>query len=421
MTRSCESIIRRNNVWSGASSTPYRESLCRSFIPLVLVLLDNSASKKINIVLRKEQKGRSGPGNNKQNGEKTPRKKLNIVTGNYGSQMISAMTKGYGATLAMYPSTLDFARVYSNPFEMTPARMPVLPVYATKMVRNFVAGRGVTNGTGIGFVTIHPAHLLVYDLPCVFYSNGPASPPFITNDIVTYSDVSQNFAVKTPYKVSDLQVNSLTPLAARIVAVGIRLRYQGTNLQKAGRIYTMQTNPKVSLNDYDIGALTAQNSWKEYSYADDKWKGMIRMITARSDTEFLRINEAASGWVFMDQVGSSSSENVNYMGVIVQGTPNTAFEWQIVCHAEYAGTKMDNTGITKIDTAGSDHIISSFHRERFKDNTTPDHAIASDGSTNKSKFLSILKGAAKGVLGAAGTFLPEISPLTSGLSNWIGK
>lgn len=67
-----------------------------------------------------------------------------------GDQLSSVVQRGVGGTLRMYPSCVDFARVYADPFSTTSARIPVLPLLPSKLVRFNYIGSSVISNTGTG-------------------------------------------------------------------------------------------------------------------------------------------------------------------------------------------------------------------------------------------------------------------------------
>ena len=204
----------------------------------------------------------------------------------------------------------------------------------------------------------------------------------------------------------------------RIVALGLRVRYTGTTLNSAGEVFSAQTNPRITMNGYGIDDFKKQQSWKTKSFAVRDWFGVTRMITSKLDSEFLCLSPGGGSWVTADG-GLSTNETVNYLSIIMQGTPGVPFEFEAVCHFEVIGPNLDTQALTNLDTTGTEAVISSLHRERAKDNNTPDHMMSKSGSQKVGGVLNLLKEGAKRLIPVIGTAFPQIAPLTSMVSSFM--
>ena len=119
--------------------------------------------------------------NNKQQQQKQKKNKPKVVLpkalkgkqyGYYGGQLAGVVKRGLGATLRMYPETINFAEVYTDPFSIKEARLPFLPIYSTKCIRSVVRANGAIGTNGFGFVMAVPMWGAVNDQDSVFYSNA---------------------------------------------------------------------------------------------------------------------------------------------------------------------------------------------------------------------------------------------------------
>lgn len=360
------------------------------------------------------QGGGAGP----SKGKPVARREVRVVNASqsdYGKQMKQVVKKGLGATLRMYPSTASFGYVYLDPFTNTQARLPVLPIYATKLVRSTASGQGVLNGTGIGFIGTRPGECVLNDSPCVFYSNDPSSPPFLTDNGATYN-IGYTTANHQPFTSAMLASGNENGVAARIVALGLRVRYTGTDLNKAGTWYSGQNNPKLSLDGFGIDDIKKIQGYKEGSFAGRNWIAVTRHITTNTDKEFIQIQDGVFKTV--DSQTKTLEENL-YMGMIMQGTPGQPFEWEMSCHIEYIGINLDSQAVTKLDTAGTETILSEATKRRHKDNTTKDHLVSGTGQSKPSSIVPFLQKAAKGLLPIVGNLIPGMSSISKMISDMI--
>jgi hypothetical protein len=81
---------------------------------------NQNINKKLRIITKKSRQQKQKRNVDLQRSRllsgKTAKQQTSEVVPNYGKQLGSIVSKGYGGTLRMYPSTLHFAQVYANPF-----------------------------------------------------------------------------------------------------------------------------------------------------------------------------------------------------------------------------------------------------------------------------------------------------------------
>lgn len=335
--------------------------------------------------------------------------KLPSKLGNYGGQLKSVVKRGLGETLRMIPSTANFGRVYMNPFETYGARLPVLPIYATKMLRTTCSGSGILNQDGFGWIACSPAQGIGHDYPVVRYSNNSASPPHIE-----YTGSIGSAAAKGPYTIPTFDANTENSLAFRIVAAGVRVRNVGTTLNSAGTVVMGQTNPRFDLTGYSIDDIKTIEGYKEGKFSDRSWHAVTRHVTTREDLDYQQNWNGVGGQFRTTPGGVTTNENNMYMGIMITGTPLQPFEWEFVGHYEVMGPNLEQRSLVPSDTTGVENIVSHASFMRHRDNYTPDHlAPKNGGATAPSGLTSFLKSAfqkaqpiAQAVGKIAGTLLP---------------
>lgn len=294
----------------------------------------------------------------------------------YGNQLSSVVSKGLGGTLRMYPSTLKFGQVYGDPFTKEEAKLPVLPILPTKMLRTVSSGNGTISSAGYFMITVRPVTSAINDFPSVFFSNQAASPPFIST---TNANIGTANA-KSPYKLADFTYGAEAALSLRIVSMGIRVKYTGTELNAAGTCYMAQTLPKVSMDNYTPDDIQKMQGYKEYPFRNGKWHPLIRHITQENDKDFLQFDATKVLWVTCEN-DIPTLENTNYLGMICQATPGQSVSWEVVTHFEVSGANLEQREIGHVDNEGTERIINGFAKKRDKDNSTPDHTMGDSGFT----------------------------------------
>lgn len=317
------------------------------------------------------------------------RKARNVVgQDNYGKQMQSVLNVGLSKTLQMYPSTLAFGKIYGDPFLKENARLPVLPILPTKMLRTVASGNGIFNSSGVFYITTSPGLTVTSNFNSVWYSNNSASPPFIDRNTETHPIGVAT--MKSPYTMSDFEYGSENGLSFRLVSLGIRVKYTGTVLNASGTVFMAQTNPRVSMDGYTTDDIKKMQGFKEYPFRSGKWHPLIRHLTQENDKDF--IQQTANSFVYSEN-NTASLEGQNYLSLIAIGTPASTVEWEVVAHFEICGPLLEDRAVGHVDSKGTETIVNSFAKKRDKDSTTPDHTMDDNKFT---KFINtVVSGAEK--------------------------
>jgi len=328
-----------------------------------------------------------------------PRSKIVAVTkkkqGNYdyGSQLSSVVKRGYGRTLASFPTTRAFGKVYLDPFSTESARLPDFPVYPSTLIRLEVEVV-VTSGTGSGPAWIYacPLNMITNDQQFAWYTVGGAVPPAFTTTIGT----TVNAAVSgSPYGKSYFDSSAKVGRSVRCVAWGMCVQNISSTLNRGGKYFFNQPTPRLTdpMTGTDNSAMTLYPTYKTGTLGTAKALYYHRMITERSD---LRYNQelTGSGWVYADD-GALSSERDPYIGCYLAcagiTTPET-FSVRMAGHFEIVGQTRNAPGLgtTVSDTKGLEQIVSSGHMARTKDAESPDHISGKSDRHQDSVVDSIL-------------------------------
>jgi hypothetical protein len=309
---------------------------------------------------------------------------------NYGVQLTNVVKHGLGATLRMYPSTLNFGRVYGDPFSKEGARLPVMPILPTKMLRTVASGNGMFNSSGVFFLTAIPVNCATSDQYSVYFGNQASSPPFITTDDVTYT-IGKALS-KSPFTRSQFPISTENGLALRLVSFGLRVKYTGTVFNASGTCFSAQTAPKVAMTDYGVDDIKKMQGYKENAFRSGSWHCLTRHMTEEADKSFIAYNSSLGYWQIIDNF-TYSREGLNYLGMVCTGTAGSPVEWEVVGHYEIIGPNLEAVKVAHVDTAGTEQIVNAFQKKRDKDSTTPDHTV---GDSGFKKFINtIVSGAEK--------------------------
>jgi len=297
------------------------------------------------------------------------------------------LTNGYGKTLSLMESTQAFAEVYSNPFVKTPAKLPVFPVLPSQSTYSTASGTFRTNSNGYGWIVLNPGWFMS-DAFVGWASNDPGA----SDSVAAFGAVgTTGITTNSVYKISDFDKGTGTK-AFRLVSVGLRIRYVGTNLNKAGTCYCVQTTLLDSVVGYDVGAIKQNQSWKTYPISNNVWHTQIRHIVIKDDEEWVLRNEGTLIYKSNNQLCRDMIPNIL---MYVSCSPDQPLEYEIQCNYEIIGRSLNYQSIIHGDPIGAQHVIGAYNTLRYQDNTTKDHSVRPtlEGSTNhtKSTILDYLK------------------------------
>lgn len=299
-----------------------------------------------------------------------------------GNQLASIVNNGYGKTLSMFPSCVDFARVYADPFSTASARIPILPLLPSKLVRTTVTASSVIASSGVGWVACDP-EAMVSSANSVFVSAAAGGPAFFTG---TWNNVQTN----SSYSRTAFEYGEPTSLMMRVVATGIRVRYQGTVLNAAGDWYGLQTNPRQTVNAMSVDSVTKFPGNKTGPFRSGAWHSYCRHITSQQDFIYLQWNSETGSWVDAATGNPVTNSGGSYMGIIFSGIASQPFEYEVTCHAELVGPNLDYTGLSHPHTEDVTNVVSSFARLRHKDRTTPDNVAHIPTENKVGRVMNII-------------------------------
>jgi hypothetical protein len=285
-------------------------------------------------------------------------------------------------TSSMMATTAQFCSVYTDPFLQTEASLPVLPLLAHQCVISKTGGVGVTNTSGIGSVTIVPINMITNDLVSAVYSSNSATvaSTFLSAGASGASTASSN----SPYASTAFDLTLPNLLQARLVAVGLRVKYTGSVFNAAGNIYTIELEPKRTYADLvneNIAFVKTQPNYKEYQFSNGVWHSITRHIQSRADYDYQGWDTTLSRFQysqnFSPSVGSAQSLDGSWsIGAIFSTTPNTTFEFEVSCHFEVVGANLPSRELIYSDRAIVENIVSVYKKLRYADTITPDHSVS---------------------------------------------
>jgi len=133
----------------------------------------------------------------------------------------------------MSPEIRDYANALANPFEATPAGIPVFPVVASQKIKCFVKNFMVTSSTnGQGFIIVRPHCLVTNDIDSVYATDNT-----FAGTTIAVAGTGINAAVSnSPFTSANYSADETQ---FRLVSIGIRWKYSGTELDRGGMSFAL--------------------------------------------------------------------------------------------------------------------------------------------------------------------------------------
>lgn len=320
------------------------------------------------------------------------KKKTKTIRSRNGPQFYNnVVNKGLGYAFSKNPHTEGFARVYADPFLQNSVSIPTFPPVIVERHQSYCRGTGIINSNGAGWVCVIPAAMMTNDTNGVFFSNQEGSPSSIQQ--VFDGDPNPTafgFATSTS-QFSWSRFNTQTegngiPITGRIVALGLRVRYTGTQLNMSGVSYGCEIRPAgASLNGYTGEEITKCSGYKQHMF-NRSWFCITRMIEDQNDLLFQKYDDENHCFVYdFDSTGMAqvpaTADAYARQGIAITGYPGENFEWEVRCHFEVQGQALNRNMSIPSDTEGVGRVVSSFKNLRSKDSTTVDHNVGGNSST----------------------------------------
>lgn len=277
---------------------------------------------------------------------------------------------------------LRFATAIANPWSEAAmgACIPVGNRYSQKVTASL---RGVfhTGTSDTGFIRISPC--VANDLPFITYTNqtyastgGLTIANIATNSV--NSQISKVFMSDLPYTAEDLYSSSASlrgngvDLDARIVAIGLRVKYIGRQDQRGGQYLTYvdpEHHDTTNLTFNEIGARKTAN----ITAVDRQTVKMVMFPIEEHELQFFDNDEAA-------QIEAPSGESMRYYpwnktpvsstvttpygmnpGVLMVNAPaGSSFSYDVIVHLEYSGKRVQTlSSPTEIDEKGAQIVVAA--------------------------------------------------------------
>jgi len=304
----------------------------------------------------------------KQNPQNTSKKMEVVVVPKKNPKMKQPRVQKHAR---LSPQTEDWVKAVENPFDcIEPPFIPTYPARASRKVKTFARGTMSTSATtGFGALVVTPTAAAATD--CGIYTNnlytGTTIPALTGTGAIA-------FQANCDYSAGSFNAN--TGVSARLVAMGIRIRYSGTNLNKGGTCYALEHPNHGDLGGLNIAQLMAYESCARVPVTENKWTNLVYHFLDASDFNYL-----ATGF------GST----VNSHAICVQApvpTTSISFDWEYVGFWEYIGVNVRGKSPSFSDIVGLEMAVNAASLEMTSASQESAH-IGLDGHAN-SHYQSVI-------------------------------
>lgn len=263
-----------------------------------------------------------------------------------------------------------------DPFEgPADACMPVTPAMNSRKMRPFVRGQLSTSSTtGFGFLL---ANMLAYaNNNTTAYKTGAtyAASVLATSGTGVTALTSNSDVASTGF--GDGLANY------RLVSMGMRVRYRGSELNRGGRVVVLEEPDHSSLNGLTVDQVLAYEKAKEFE-VDGKWCTLL-----------------FSGPVSPEEYDYQNASNLPtisnpYMAIIVEAasaTTSVTFDYEIFWNYELIGPTVRGKSASDADDVGTSVILGSVRSLNGSsfDSSHPMVSQTGRSGTNSAKSAALL-------------------------------
>jgi len=263
-------------------------------------------------------------------------------------------------------SLCDKAYMYSlvNPFDAPPTCVPREPALDSLKLKVFVRGTFTCQtGNGLGYIACNQRFASDQGVGSytVVTSQSTGTQTGITSSIG--STFSMGFNHNGPYRLVDFTNNDVL---ARCVSSGIRIRYSGTELNRAGTMYLLEHPTHQNMNNFTIADFSKYERTRICPVTKE-WHSVTWQPVTTMEYNYTDMNDYPTSVGHYDlgimiqvptAVGSSASFDFEYalnfeaVGEIVRGKTTSVVSSNQAAISNYA-TKLTSENSSLLSNMGS--------------------------------------------------------------------
>jgi hypothetical protein len=237
----------------------------------------------------------------------------------------------------------DYLEVLSNPFGSVGA-VCIPDLYDQQSAKYRIVAKGtlVTGTANFGFIQIMPQWCAANNGANVFYSSDETT--FITSVTSTSAaGITANSFGSAPY--ASASIAAATPIKSRIVGLGVRVRYIGTELTRGGRMVLLR-KPYNTTTDGKSTATALSDRTAISLPVNRRWVGVNYLPNDSEDYEYQF---------------SANFENNPRLAILIDSPSGNQFEYEAIAYIEYVGT-VANLSPSHSDVTGMSTIREAINK-----------------------------------------------------------
>lgn len=300
-----------------------------------------------------------------------------------------------GHNLGLSACAAHYALAVGSPFSRSAngACVPTFPARMSQKVTAFITGNMIVGGQNFGFIGVAPC--VANNAHIAYASTGAYNSTTI--DYVNGTGVQPITMTSLPYASAQLlggDTALAAPVAGRLVSVGLRIRYVGTELNRGGVCYCLVTPDHTNTQQFTMQALSGFSECIKVPVGR-QWTTIVASAIDMTECSYPEESTVPAGdsgtrhmlYPFSQQnalTSTSLSVGAPIMVIGVQSLHNNAFEFEIVQHVEYIGaltqsmatkSHSDQAGLSKVTEAAGNVMANR----------------ASNGAPQEISFLNSLR------------------------------
>jgi len=225
-----------------------------------------------------------------------------------------------GSTLHVSPCVSKYALALEAPWYVDDVCLPSAPSFPSQKIKAWCKGIFATGTGQVGYVGAAPWNSLTQDgNAAVFYTTGSYGGTGLATSGAGVVGASPN----TPYLSADF---SGTNLKARVVASGLRFRYVGTELNKAGKVVVLEEPTHADMTGFGPNTIYGYANATSYP-VDRNWRSITYTPVRPEEVAYqTNVTSPPAGVWTMVAYAWSPDPSVKL-----------SFEFEYWCHLEYLG------------------------------------------------------------------------------------
>jgi hypothetical protein len=276
-----------------------------------------------------------------------------LTTSGRAQSARSGRARPRAALASSNPAERECARHYGetllNPFDSPAgACVPVLPCLDTAKRKIFCRGTGYVQSNGFGGLTCYTS--LAGDTPAAIYTTGTGSSNTMTWDAAHMNKISPNSEL-TAADFSAQQVQ------ARIVGLGIRLRYTGKQVDMNGSVYALEEPNHGKTDTMNVEDLRAFDRVKTQPFTREwvvaAWQPVLPLETAFSNNAYASPFPTPTNPLII---------LIACQGSGTAGNPSLPFEWEYFAHYEAIGIQARGKSESHIAPVQAQRVMAAMQK-----------------------------------------------------------